>query len=89
MQLKIEKLVYGGEGMGHADGVAVFVPCVLAGVVPWWRVSAVGRVTVGSLEMSLMNSAMTTSAPVVTTASSHSIRRWRRRRLRRRAAILV
>jgi len=31
VQLKIEKLVYGGEGMGHADGVAVFVPFVLPG----------------------------------------------------------
>jgi len=31
MQLKIEKLVYGGEGMGHADGTAVFVPFVLPG----------------------------------------------------------
>jgi 23S rRNA (uracil1939-C5)-methyltransferase len=31
VQLKIEKLVYGGEGMGHADGVAVFVPYVLPG----------------------------------------------------------
>ncbi len=31
MQLKIEKLVYGGEGMGHADGVAVFVPFVAPG----------------------------------------------------------
>lgn len=31
VQLKVEKLVYGGEGMGHADGVAVFVPFVLPG----------------------------------------------------------
>ena len=31
MELKIEKLVYGGEGMGHADGVAVFVPFVAPG----------------------------------------------------------
>ena len=31
MELKIEKLVYGGEGMGHADGTAVFVPFVLPG----------------------------------------------------------
>jgi len=31
VELKIEKLVYGGEGMGHADGVAVFVPFVLPG----------------------------------------------------------
>jgi len=28
VQLKIEKLVYGGEGMGHSDGLAVFVPFV-------------------------------------------------------------
>jgi len=31
VQLKIEKLVYGGEGMGHSDGVAVFVPFVAPG----------------------------------------------------------
>jgi 23S rRNA (uracil1939-C5)-methyltransferase len=31
MELRIEKLVYGGEGMGHADGTAVFVPFVLPG----------------------------------------------------------
>jgi 23S rRNA (uracil1939-C5)-methyltransferase len=31
VQVKIEKLVYGGEGMGHADGAAVFVPFVLPG----------------------------------------------------------
>jgi 23S rRNA (uracil1939-C5)-methyltransferase len=31
VQVKIEKLVYGGEGMGHADSVAVFVPFVLPG----------------------------------------------------------
>jgi len=31
VQFKVEKLVYGGEGMGHADGVAVFVPFVLPG----------------------------------------------------------
>jgi len=31
VQLKIEKLVYGGEGIGHADGVAVFVPFVAPG----------------------------------------------------------
>ena len=31
MNLRIEKLVYGGEGMGHADGTAVFVPFVLPG----------------------------------------------------------
>jgi 23S rRNA (uracil1939-C5)-methyltransferase len=31
MELRIEKLVYGGDGMGHADGTAVFVPFVLPG----------------------------------------------------------
>ena len=31
VQLKIEKLVYGGEGIGHADGLAVFVPFVAPG----------------------------------------------------------
>ena len=30
MQVKIEKLVYGGEGLGHADGRTVFVPFVVA-----------------------------------------------------------
>jgi 23S rRNA (uracil1939-C5)-methyltransferase len=29
MQVKIEKLVYGGEGLGHHNGHAVFVPFVL------------------------------------------------------------
>lgn len=29
MEVKIEKLVYGGEGLGHAEGAAVFVPFVL------------------------------------------------------------
>jgi 23S rRNA (uracil1939-C5)-methyltransferase len=29
MEVKIEKLVYGGEGLGHQDGCAVFVPFVL------------------------------------------------------------
>ena len=29
MDVKIEKLVYGGDGLGHADGAAVFVPYVL------------------------------------------------------------
>ena len=27
----IEKLVYGGDGLGHADGNTVFVPYVLPG----------------------------------------------------------
>jgi 23S rRNA (uracil1939-C5)-methyltransferase len=40
MQLKIEKLVYGGEGMGHADGVAVFVPFVLPGETVAVRLAA-------------------------------------------------
>ena len=29
MDVKIEKLVYGGEGLGHAEGNTVFVPFVL------------------------------------------------------------
>ena len=29
MNVKIEKLVYGGDGLGHADGATVFVPFVL------------------------------------------------------------
>jgi len=40
MQLKIEKLVYGGEGMGHADGVAVFVPFVAPGETVELRLEA-------------------------------------------------
>jgi len=40
MQVKIEKLVYGGEGMGHADGVAVFVPFVLPGETVALRLEA-------------------------------------------------
>jgi len=31
MTLKIEKLVYGGEGLGHSEGNTVFVPFVLPG----------------------------------------------------------
>jgi 23S rRNA (uracil1939-C5)-methyltransferase len=31
LQLSIEKLVYGGEGLAHADGNTVFVPFVLPG----------------------------------------------------------
>src|SRR3984885_3608499 len=31
LQLSIEKLVYGGDGLSHADGNTVFVPYVLPG----------------------------------------------------------
>ncbi len=31
LQLSIEKLVYGGDGLGHAEGNTVFVPYVIAG----------------------------------------------------------
>jgi len=31
MDFKIEKLIYGGEGLGHHDGATVFVPFVLPG----------------------------------------------------------
>ena len=31
LKLSIEKLVYGGEGLAHADGNTVFVPYVLPG----------------------------------------------------------
>jgi 23S rRNA (uracil1939-C5)-methyltransferase len=33
MNVKIEKLVYGGEGLGHSEGRTVFVPYVLPGEV--------------------------------------------------------
>ncbi|MGH9774606.1 MAG: 23S rRNA (uracil(1939)-C(5))-methyltransferase RlmD [Candidatus Acidiferrales bacterium] len=33
MQVKIEKLVYGGEGLAHYDGATAFVPYVLPGEV--------------------------------------------------------
>jgi 23S rRNA (uracil1939-C5)-methyltransferase len=33
MELKIEKLVYGGEGLGHHDGRTVFAPLVIPGEV--------------------------------------------------------
>lgn len=33
IELKIEKLTYGGEGIGRADGIAVFVPDTAAGDV--------------------------------------------------------
>ena len=29
MEVRIEKLIYGGEGLGHAEGSTVFVPFVL------------------------------------------------------------
>jgi tRNA/tmRNA/rRNA uracil-C5-methylase (TrmA/RlmC/RlmD family) len=31
LQLSIEKMIYGGEGLAHAEGKAVFVPFVLPG----------------------------------------------------------
>jgi 23S rRNA (uracil1939-C5)-methyltransferase len=31
MEVKIEKLIYGGEGLAHQDGATVFVPLVLPG----------------------------------------------------------
>src|SRR6516162_4725150 len=31
LRLSIEKLIYGGEGLAHADGNTVFVPYVLPG----------------------------------------------------------
>ena len=31
LRLTIEKLVYGGDGLAHADGNTVFVPFVLPG----------------------------------------------------------
>ena len=31
LRLLIEKLVYGGDGLAHADGNTVFVPYVLPG----------------------------------------------------------
>ena len=33
MNVRIEKLVYGGEGLGHAEGKTIFVPFVLPGEV--------------------------------------------------------
>jgi 23S rRNA (uracil1939-C5)-methyltransferase len=33
MQVKIEKLIYGGEGLGHQAGATVFVPGVLPGEI--------------------------------------------------------
>ena len=51
--------------------------------------SAAGLILVGTFEICMMNTAMTTSTAVVAPVSSQSIRRWRRRRLRRRAATLA
>ena len=31
MEVRIEKLVYGGDGLAHHDGHTVFVPLVLPG----------------------------------------------------------
>ena len=33
MKIRIEKLIYGGEGLGHHEGQTVFVPFVLPGEV--------------------------------------------------------
>ena len=33
LELKIEKWVYGGDGLGHHDGRTVFAPLVLPGEV--------------------------------------------------------
>ena len=52
-------------------------------------VSAAGRATAGTLEISLTNPAMISRTPVVKKVSSHSIHaRQRRRRMRRRTAAL-
>ena len=37
MDVRIEKLVYGGEGLGHCDGSTVFVPFVLPGELVRFR----------------------------------------------------
>jgi len=64
MQLKIEKLVYGGEGMGHADGLAVFVPFVLPGETVAVRVAEhKKKFARGRVEEFLETSAQRVAAP--------------------------
>jgi 23S rRNA (uracil1939-C5)-methyltransferase len=41
MEVRIEKLVYGGDGLGHQDGATVFVPLVLPGELV--RIETVSR----------------------------------------------
>ena len=41
MEVRIEKLVYGGDGLGHQDGQTVFVPLVLPGELV--RIETVSR----------------------------------------------
>ena len=54
LKLSIEKLVYGGDGLAHADGNTVFVPYVLPGEkvraasksrIPWSVARSVNRLS--------------------------------------------
>jgi 23S rRNA (uracil1939-C5)-methyltransferase len=53
MEVKIEKLIYGGEGLAHQDGATVFVPFVLPGeqvtVAPAERKKKFVRATLGNV----------------------------------------
>lgn len=64
MELKIEKLVYGGDGLGHESGATVFVPYVLPGeVVVAAPIETKKKFVRASLERVVTASAERTAAP--------------------------
>ena len=64
MELKIEKLVYGGDGLGHESAATVFVPYVLPGeVVVAAPIETKKKFVRASLERVVTASAERTAAP--------------------------
>jgi len=64
MQVKIEKLVYGGDGLGHHEGSTVFVPYVLPGeVIEVRAVERRKKFIRGRIEQVLQGSAERVAAP--------------------------
>ncbi len=64
MNVKIEKLVYGGEGLGHTEGQTVFVPFVLPGETVAVRpVERKKKFVRGQLQHIIMPAAERTVAP--------------------------
>ena len=54
MKLRIEKLVYGGDGLGHSEGRAVFVPFVLPGELVTARIARANRKVVHAQPQALL-----------------------------------